>query len=63
MQEKLGRLNDSINFSVKGGTDRTGKLCYNLSISKDLTQMVNFPTRIPDLGLSQSCCFGFVYFF
>ena len=27
MQEKLGRLNDSINFSVKGGTDRTGKLC------------------------------------
>ena len=31
-----------------GGTDRPGKLCYNFSISNDLTQMVNFPTRIPD---------------
>ena len=26
----------------------TGELCYNFSISNDLTQMVNFPTRIPD---------------
>ena len=31
-----------------GGTDRPGKLCYNFSISNDLTQMVNFPTWIPD---------------
>ena len=31
-----------------GGTDRPGKLCYNFSISSDLTQIVNFPTRIPD---------------
>ena len=31
-----------------GGTDKPGELCYNFSISKDLTQMVNFPTRIPD---------------
>ena len=31
-----------------GGTDRPGELCYNFSISSDLTQMVNFPTRIPD---------------
>ena len=31
-----------------GGTDRPGELCYNFSISNDLTQMVNFPTRIPD---------------
>ena len=29
-------------------TDRPGKLCYNFSISNDLTQMVVFPTRIPD---------------
>ena len=29
-------------------TDRPGELCYNFSISNDLTQMVNFPTRIPD---------------
>ena len=31
-----------------GGTDQPGELCYNFSISNDLTQMVNFPTRIPD---------------
>ena len=29
-----------------GRTDRPGELCYNFSISNDLTQMVNFPTRI-----------------
>ena len=28
--------------------DRPGERCYNFSISIDLTQMVNFPTRIPD---------------
>ena len=31
-----------------GGTDRPGELSYNFSISNDLTQMVTFPTRIPD---------------
>ena len=35
-------------FTHSGGTDRYGKLCYNFSISNDLTQMVNFPTQIPD---------------
>ena len=29
----------------------------------DLTQIVNFPTRIPDFWLSQSCSFGFICFF
>ena len=29
-------------------TDRPGELCYNFSTSNDLTQMVDFPTRIPD---------------
>ena len=29
-------------------TDRSGELCYNFSISNNLTQMVNFPSRIPD---------------
>ena len=28
--------------------DRPGELCYNFSISNDLTQMFNFLTRIPD---------------
>ena len=31
-----------------GGTDRSGEVCYNFSISNNLTQIINFPTRIPD---------------
>ena len=31
-----------------GGTDSPGELCYNFSNSSDFTQMVNFPTQIPD---------------
>ena len=31
-----------------GGSGRSGELCYNLSISNELTQVVNFPTQIPD---------------
>ena len=33
-------------LTYSGGTDRPGELCYNFS--NDLTQMVNFPTWIPD---------------
>ena len=29
-------------LAYSGGTDRSGELCYNFSISNDLTQMVNF---------------------
>ena len=35
-------------FTYSGGTDRSGELCYNFSISNGLTQMANFPARIPD---------------
>ena len=35
-------------LTYSGGTDRSGELCFNFSISRELTQMVNFPTRIPD---------------
>ena len=35
-------------FTYSSGTDQPGELCYNFSISNDLTQMVNFPTQIPD---------------
>ena len=35
-------------LTYSGGTDRPGELYYNFSISNDLTQIVNFPTRIPD---------------
>ena len=35
-------------LTYSGGTDRPGKFCYNFSISNNLTQIVNFPTRVPD---------------
>ena len=35
-------------LTYSGGTDRPGELCYIFSISNDLTQMVNFPSWIPD---------------
>ena len=35
-------------LTYSSGTDRPGELCYNFSISNDLTQMINFPTQIPD---------------
>ena len=35
-------------LTYSGGTDQPGELCYNFSISNDLTEMVNFPTWIPD---------------
>ena len=35
-------------LTYSGGTDRPGELCYNFSISNDLTQIVNFPIRTPD---------------
>ena len=31
-----------------GRTDRSGEFCYNFFISKNLTQMIKFPTWIPD---------------
>ena len=51
-----------VNFNVHhkdwltyfGGTDRPGELCYNFSISNDLIQMVNFPTRIHDCDSQRS---------
>ena len=35
-------------LAYSGGTDRSGELCYNFSISNNLSKMVNFPTWIPD---------------
>ena len=50
-------------LTYSGVTDRPGELCYKFSwILNKLTRIVNFPTRIPDCD-SQSCCFGFIYFF
>ena len=39
-------LKDWLTYS--GRTGRPAELCHNFSISNDLSQMVNFPTRIPD---------------
>ena len=45
-------INPSANVFVfgdySGGTDRPGELCYNFSVSNDLTETVNCPTRIPN---------------
>ena len=35
-------------LTYSGGTDRPGELCYNFSITNEITQIVNFLTRIPD---------------
>ena len=35
-------------LTYSGGTDQPGEFYYNFSISNDLTQMVNLPTRISD---------------
>ena len=35
-------------LTYSGGADRSGELCYIFSISYDLTELVNFPTWIPD---------------
>ena len=35
-------------LTYSDGTDRSGELCYSFTISNDLTQKVNFPTRIQD---------------
>ena len=35
-------------LTYSGVTDPHGEVCYNCSVSNDLTQMVNFSTQIPD---------------
>ena len=50
-------------LTYSGGTDRPVELCYNFSISNNLTQIVNLPTRIPDGESHSPASFGFIYFF
>ena len=35
-------------LTYSGGTNRPSEVCHNLIVSSDLTQMVNFLTRVPD---------------
>ena len=39
-------------LTYSGGPDRSGEFWYNFSISNDLTQMVNLPTRIQTVILT-----------
>ena len=48
-------------LTYSGGTDRPGELCYNFSITKNLTQIVNFPTRI--LTVTLTVLLSWIYFF
>ena len=45
-------------LTYSDGTGRPGELCYNFSISNDLTQIVNFPTRISDCDSHSPALFG-----
>ena len=47
-------------LTYSGKTDRPGELCYNFSISNDLTQMVNFPTQIPDCDSHSPALYLFI---
>ena len=35
-------------LTYSAGTDRPGELCYTFSVANNITQIVNFNTRIPD---------------
>ena len=50
---------DWLNYS--DGTDRPAKLCYSLSFSNVLTQMIGLSYLNPRLWFSQSCSFGFIF--
>ena len=47
-------------LSYSGGTNRPGELCYNFSISNDLTQMVSFLARITELCSHNPALFAFI---
>ena len=50
-------------LTYSGGTERPGELCYNFSISNDLTQIFNFPTWIPDCDSHSPALLGLFLFF
>ena len=49
-------------LTYSGGTPRPSEFCNNFSMSKDLTQMVNFPTWIPNCDSHSPALLDFVLF-
>ena len=51
---QFGDFNDDCKdwLTYSGGTDSSGELCYNFSISNDLTKMANRPTWIVTVTLT-----------
>ena len=49
-------------LTYSDGTDWPGGLCYNFSISNNLTHMVNFPTRIPDCASHSPALLDLIFF-
>ena len=50
-------------LTYSSGTDTPGEPYYKFLISNNLTQMVNFPTWIPDYDFQSPALLGFVSFF
>ena len=48
-------------LTYSSGTHRPDKLFYNFSISNDLTQVGDFPTRIPDCDSHSPALLDFFY--
>ena len=49
-------------LTYSGGTDGPGEVCYNFSVSNDHTQMVTFPTWIPDCDSHSTALLAFFFF-
>ena len=47
--------------TYSGGTDKSGEVCYNFSISDDL-RWLTFLLRSQTVVVTV-CCFGFIFFF
>ena len=48
--------------TYSGRTERPGELCYNFSVSNDLTQMVNFSSEIRDCDFHSHALFDLFLF-
>ena len=49
-------------LTYSGGIDQSGELCYNFSMTNDLTRMVSFHSRIPDYDSHSPALLDFFFF-